>query len=179
VVSNRGRDIGPFLKMFRNHENVYDVIGHIHGKKSAHVAVEVGDRWREFTLQHLLGGSYPMADIILNQFASDSTLGLVFPEDPHLNDWDQNRKVADNLAKRMKIRRPLPTHFDFPVGTMFWARPKALRPMFDLNLTQRDYPEEPLPIDGTILHALERLLPFAAKKSGYRYATTHVPGCLR
>src|SRR5450432_2943984 len=179
VVSNRGRDIGPFLKMFRNHESIYDVIGHIHGKKSTHVAVEVGDRWREFTLQHLLGGSHPMADVILDQFAGDSTLGLVFPEDPHLNDWDENRQVADSLAKRMRIRRPLPTHFDFPVGTMFWVRPKALRPMFELNLAARDYPEEPLPIDGTILHALERLLPFAVEKSGYRYATTHIPGCLR
>jgi len=179
VVSNRGRDIGPFLKMFRNHEGIYDVIGHLHGKKSAHVASAVGDRWREFTLQHLLGGSYPMADMILNQFANSSTLGLVFPEDPHLNDWDENRDIADRLAKRMKMRRPLPTHFDFPVGTMFWTRPEALRPMFDLNLTARDYPEEPLPIDGTILHALERLLPFVAEKSGYRYATTHIPGCLR
>lgn len=179
VVSNRGRDIGPFLKMFRHQEDIYDIVGHMHGKKSAHVVSEVGDRWREFALQHLLGGLHPMVDVILNQFANDPTLGLIFPEDPHLNDWDENRKVADSLAKRMKIRGPLPMHFDFPVGTMFWARPKALGPMFDLNLTQKDYPEEPIPIDGTILHALERLLPFAAEKSGYRYATTHVPGCLR
>jgi hypothetical protein len=179
VVSNRGRDIGPFLRMFRAHEGVYDVIGHMHGKRSAHVAIEVRERWRDFMLQHLLGGSHSMADIILDQFANDPTLGLVFPEDPHLNDWDKNRPIAETLARRMKIRRPLPTHFDFPMGTMFWARPKALRPMFDLNLTQKDYPDEPLPIDGTILHALERLVPFAAEKSGYRHATTHVPGSMR
>ena len=28
----------------------------------------------------------------------------------------------------------------------------------------------------TILHALERLLPFVAQHQGYKYATTHVPG---
>jgi lipopolysaccharide biosynthesis protein len=151
----------------------------MHGKKSTHVASVAGDRWREFALQHLLGGSYSMADTILDQFSDDSSLGLVFPEDPHLNDWDENRAMGEYLAKKMKIRGPLPAHFDFPIGTMFWARPEALKPMFDLNLGFKDYPAEPLPIDGTILHTLERLLPFAAEKAGYRYATSHVPGSLR
>jgi lipopolysaccharide biosynthesis protein len=179
VVANRGRDIGPFLDKFRNHESIYDVIGHLHGKKSPHVDSSIGDRWREFVLQHLLGGTAPMADVILQHFADDPKLGLVFPEDPHLNDWDENREMADALAKRMKIKMPLPTQFDFPIGTMFWARPQALKSMFDLKLTERDFPPEPLPIDGTILHALERLLPFSNAKAGYRYATTHVPGHLR
>jgi glycosyltransferase involved in cell wall biosynthesis len=179
VVANRGRDIGPFLEKFRNHENIYDVIGHLHGKKSPHVDSAVGDRWREFMLQHLLGGASPMADVILRHFADDPKLGLVFPEDPHLNDWDENREMGDALARRMKISMPLPTHFDFPVGAMFWVRPRALKPMFNLRLTQQDYPPEPLPIDGTILHALERLVSFSNQKAGYRYATTHVPSCLR
>jgi lipopolysaccharide biosynthesis protein len=39
-----------------------------------------------------------------------------------------------------------------------------------------DYPPEPLPHDGTILHAIERLLPFVARHAGCRFATTHVPG---
>ena len=69
-----------------------------------------------------------------------------------------------------------PPFFNFPVGTMFWARPKVLKSMFDLKLDWRDYPEEPIPIDGTILHALERLLPFAARHSGYRVASTSIPG---
>ena len=30
--------------------------------------------------------------------------------------------------------------------------------------------------DGTIMHALERLLPFVAQHVGYRLAVTHVPG---
>jgi lipopolysaccharide biosynthesis protein len=59
---------------------------------------------------------------------------------------------------------------------MFWARPRALAPLFGLRLDWGDYPEEPVPIDGTMIHALERLLPFAAGHAGFRYATTHVPG---
>ena len=57
---------------------------------------------------------------------------------------------------------------------MFWARPAVLKPMIDLGLTWDDYPPEPLPIDGTMLHTLERLLPFCAVHTGYDYATTYV-----
>jgi lipopolysaccharide biosynthesis protein len=79
----------------------------------------------------------------------------------------------------MGIATPLPHAFDFPNGTMFWARPAALEPLFALNLAADDYPAEPLPKDGTLLHALERLLPFAAEKAGYTVATTLVPGSVR
>jgi lipopolysaccharide biosynthesis protein len=76
----------------------------------------------------------------------------------------------------MGLQRPLLPFFNFPLGTMFWARPAALEPLFELGLDWNDYPAEPVPIDGTIMHALERLLPFVVQHRGYRYATTHVPG---
>ena len=75
----------------------------------------------------------------------------------------------------MKLEGELPPFFDFPGGTMFWARPEALKLLFDLGLDGNDYPDEPVPLDGTILHAIERLLPFVARQAGYRLLTTHVP----
>jgi lipopolysaccharide biosynthesis protein len=59
---------------------------------------------------------------------------------------------------------------------MFWTRPSALEPLLRLNFDWKDYPEEPAPLDGTTLHAIERLLPFAAREAGYKYATTYLPG---
>lgn len=51
----------------------------------------------------------------------------------------------------------LPERFVFPVGTMFWASPDYLRPFTALRPDwQREAPE-PLPADGTILHAIERM----------------------
>jgi glycosyltransferase involved in cell wall biosynthesis len=182
-VPNRGRDIAPFLTAL-GHSTLsgYDLVGHLHGKRSLHtqgVDRTYGERWRTFLWEHLLGGAHPMADRIAAAFAADERIGLVFPEDPNLVGWDGSRKAAEGVAARMGIATPLPHAFDFPNGTMFWARPAALEPLFALNLAADDYPAEPLPKDGTLLHALERLLPFAAEKAGYTVATTLVPGSVR
>jgi glycosyltransferase involved in cell wall biosynthesis len=178
VVPNRGRDIGPFFTAFPELLSEYDVIGHFHSKRSLLDAV-LGETWREFLWQSLMGDLYPMMDIIIERLTVDDGLGLVFAEDPHLSDWDDNLEIAKTLAKRMGIDDSLPPFFEFPNGTMFWCRPAALEPLFALKLDWHDYPEEPIAYDGTILHALERLLPFAARHAGYRLATTHVLGVTR
>jgi glycosyltransferase involved in cell wall biosynthesis len=180
IVPNRGRDFGPLLTaLAKDVTERYDVIGHFHGKRSFAVDGAMGEIWREFLWQNLIGERHPMMDVIVERFSRDAKLGLVFPSDPYLCGWDDNRAIADDLAKRIGIKASLPDFFDFPVGTMFWARVDALKPLFDLQVGWKDYPKEPLPIDGTTLHALERLLPFVVRHTGYRFATTHVPGVTR
>ena len=180
VVPNRGRDIGPLLTAYASEiARDYDVVGHFHGKRSSAVDATMGETWREFLWQHLLGRRYPMMDIALSHFAEDEQLGMIFAEEPHLCDWDDNLTIAEELAAKAGLESPLPPFFEFPVGTMFWARPQALAPLMDLKLGWNDYPEEPIPNDGTILHALERLLPFAARKADLAFATVHIPGIMR
>jgi lipopolysaccharide biosynthesis protein len=175
VGGNRGRDLAPFLQGLRDgFYSGYDVVGHFHGKRSVHVESTTGDRWRKFLWEHLVGGEYAMADAILRVFAEEARVGLVFAEDPNLNGWDENLEIGKALATRMKLSQPLPMHFDFPIGTMFWARPDALKPLIRLNLGDADFPAEPLPIDGTLLHTLERIIPLAAAEAGFEYATTYV-----
>jgi lipopolysaccharide biosynthesis protein len=178
VIPNRGRDVGAFITgVGAKVAGQYDIIGHLHSKRSLFMRDDrIGERWREFILQHLVGGQHPMMDVIIGRMVNDQALGLVFPDDPHLSEWDADRAIGEEFAARMGIREPLPPFFSFPLGTMFWARSAALAPLFRLGLTWADYPEEPVPIDGTILHGLERLLPFVTQHSGYRIATTHVPG---
>jgi glycosyltransferase involved in cell wall biosynthesis len=182
VFPNRGRDIGAFLTGFgEDIASRYEIVGHLHGKRSVLVPKDptLGERWREFLWQNLLGDRHSMMDVVIGRLATEKTLGLVFADDPHLVDWTANREIAEGLAARMGITTRLPPFFEFPLGTMFWARTSALRPLFDLKLGWDDYPQEPVPYDGTILHALERLLPFVAHHAGYRFATTHVPGVTR
>jgi len=178
VVPNRGRDIGAFLTGFA--EDImknYDIIGHVHAKRRLYDPnPAVGETWREFLWQNLLGDLFPMMDTIIQRLTGDNTIGIVFPNDPHLHGWDLNREAAENLARRMGIKDKLPPFFEFPAGTMFWARVNAMRSLFELRFSWNDYPEEPVQGDGTMLHALERLMSFAVLPVGCRFATTHVPG---
>lgn len=175
VVPNRGRDIGAFLSGLKDvPARGYEIVGHIHGKKSLRLNSEGGDTWRTFLWEHLIGGQTAAGDACVGALLSDPGLGLVFPGDPNLCGWDANRDIAADLARRMGRTAPLPKAFDWPIGTMFWGRSKALEPLFALALDWADYPLEPVPEDGTILHALERLLPFAAEQAGFTYATSYL-----
>jgi glycosyltransferase involved in cell wall biosynthesis len=181
TVPNRGRDIGPLLTALADDIRSYDVVGHVHGKRSPYTGNHSlgglwGVSWRDFLWQNLVGGIYPMTDRILSAFAHDPKLGLVFPSDPNLCGWDENRDLATTIAARMGWVGQLPDHFDFPVGTMFWARVQALEPLLRLRLAWDDYPAEPLAHDGTLLHAVERLLVFSSELAGFHHAVTHVPG---
>ena len=181
VVPNRGRDIGPLLTTFgKKLSDSYDIVGHLHTKKSTDIQDSgSGKIWRLFLLENLLGGQHRMADIILRRMEADPALGLVFPDDPFVVDWTANREVAQTLADRLGLGRLPYTHFNFPVGTMFWVKVAALRPWVDLGLGWNDYPPEPVPYDGSMLHAIERLLPWVAEHEGLRIAVTNVPGMTR
>lgn len=117
-----------------------------------------------------------MLDLAAAIFCAHQGIGIVMAEDPHLVGWDKNRDLAEALAKRMQLAAPLDDFFDFPLGTMFWARPSALKPLLDLNLAWEEYPAEPLSNDGTLLHALERMVPYAARHAGLEIAGLRVPG---
>ena len=179
-VPNHGRDIAPLVTEFATALLDYDVIGHFHTKKSVHV---VGSNlvrdWVDFLAENLLGGKYRAMDKILSMFAQDRMLGLVFADDPNLIGWDRNLAFAEGLGRRIGIESLPEAFFPFPVGTMFWARPQALKPLFDVRLKWEDYPEEPLPIDGSMLHAVERLLPFIVEKAGFSRMVTYAPGVTR
>ncbi|MCJ8142810.1 glycosyltransferase [Ancylobacter sp. A5.8] len=178
LCPNRGRDIGPFLTGLADilSAGTYEVVGHLHAKRSLGVDAAMGERWRGFLWENLVGGRYAMLDRAAQAFDEDETLGLVFAEDPHVVGWNDNRAAATDLARRMGMKDPLPAFFDFPLGTMFWARPRALQPLLDLALDWTDYPPEPLAGDGTLLHAIERLIPLVTAQAGFTVAGLRVPG---
>jgi lipopolysaccharide biosynthesis protein len=106
-------------------------------------------------------------------------LGLVFADDPHQIGWDKNLPFAKPLAERLGITDLPEQFFSFPVGTMFWARAASLRKLFEAGLDWKDYPPEPLSIDGSMLHALERLLPSVVQHAGFERKVTYAPRITR
>ncbi|MCS0505315.1 rhamnan synthesis F family protein [Ancylobacter mangrovi] len=181
-VPNVGRDIGPFLTQF-GHRLVegYDMVGHVHIKKSEHVKSSAFVRaWSQFLLENILGGELGgnMLDQILHRAHEDERIGLIYPDDPHVIGWTRNMSHAEHIARSMGYDR-LPKAINFPVGTMFWMRTAALRPFVDLGLQWKDYPREPLPEDGSKLHALERLFSVIPTQQGWGTLLTNIRGVTR
>tara|TARA_Y100001954_G_C15805465_1_gene602384 strand:- start:431 stop:2767 length:2337 start_codon:yes stop_codon:yes gene_type:complete len=180
LTPNKGRDIGPFItEVGPMLDRKYHIYGHIHTKKSVHIDKNDAETWRNFLIVNLLGDKEnPMMDTIVNQMVSDKNIGMVFPYDPHCPKWDANYSIAQKIAKKMKIDK-LPEEFNFPVGTMFWAKKGSLSPLFNIGIEWDDYPIEPIGNDGTILHAIERLLPLITVKQGFKNKQTYIKGVSR
>ena len=182
VHPNRGRDVYPFLALCESILDNYDIIGHIHTKKSPHVrdGSNLVTRWREMLLGNLLGSNVcaDMLDRIVSHMNSHPSVQIVFPDDPHIIGWGKNLSFAKMMESPSDFAS-LPKYFDFPVGTMFWATSAYLDPFVRMALPERFTPEEPLPIDGTVLHAWERLLGAKAGSKPPGYALTFVPGLTR
>jgi hypothetical protein len=181
IVENVGRDYMPLLTVFGERLVAdYELIGHAHTKKSAHNFRYKADKWSFFLYESLLGGAKAGAamDQIIRAFQREPRLGLVFPDDPHVFGWEKNWESAQYWARALGIET-LPHNFNFPVGSMCWLRRDLLKALVDLRLTPRDYPPEPLPVDGTILHALERILGILPDKLGFYTKSIYIKGISR
>lgn len=166
---NRGRDILPFIRFLKlGLFDRYDAVCKLHTKRSPHR--QDGEAWRKQMLRGLLG---EMGDIAnhLQLIRNNPKLGLLGPsgtlipcDNPlHLG---SNSKIVHKLASRMglpddSLMRP------FFAGTMFWFRAAAFEKLRLSSLEETDFSIEMGQIDGTLAHALERLILPLVEKAGY------------
>lgn len=171
-VENIGRDVHPFHQQFVEHiQGHYDLVGHFHTKKSTDSADGIGDRWRRYLLGNLLGSLHATNEI-LEKF-NDLTVGLVFAEDAHCIDEADNGRAIETLLEPLGYSRR-PYYHTFPVGTMFWARVEALADLGRMAEDTFKIPE-PVPYDGTVLHAFERIIPQLTQETGFNVKRVFTP----
>lgn len=171
-VENRGRDMGPFFCAFGEEVSAHDYVAHFHTKKSPHMG-GMGNLWRGYLLRSLLGTSESIA-AILQRLENEPNLALVYAQTFNLipcmgHHWLANRAVCEKLLARLGYPPPPNIMFDYAVGSMFWARTKALRPLLDLGFTLDDFDPEAGQLDGTLAHALERLMGYVPTLNGYHH----------
>lgn len=173
AVGNVGRDVLPFLDQMRDVASDYDIIGHIHTKKTLHG--EYGNSWRKYLLQNLLGSKELVTDIF-NAFLADERIGLVFPQPFYVVkrqvEWGSNMDIAERALEQLELDIALPDDILFPVGNMLWFRPEAVHQLFALNTSDFHAPEDDGKVDGTIMHTIERLWIYIAKANGFRLLLT-------
>jgi len=170
VFENRGRDILPFLHVANRllDEGVSTVLK-LHGKRSTHRPD--GEIWRRELLDKLLAPE--RATRIAAAFRDDTTLGLICAEG-HLQPldyyWGANQANVEYLTRRLGIPAPDVEHDSFIAGSMLWLRPAALRPLLDAHLDIEEFEPEAGQLDGTLAHAIERVLTLSAAAAGFRTA---------
>ncbi|PWB82235.1 MAG: hypothetical protein C3F08_00195 [Candidatus Methylomirabilota bacterium] len=170
LVENRGRDIAPMLCHFGARLATYDYICHVHTKKSVYTHGTM-DGWREYLFRQLLG-SEDQVRRIFSMFQQDPTVGMIYPQNykylPYWgNTWLSNRALGLHMCRQMGIANVPEGYFDYPAGSMFWARGKAVQDLFSAGVRLTDFPEEAGQTDGSPAHCVERLLVLAARHAGY------------
>lgn len=156
---NQGRDIAPMLCTFKTDLQRYDFMLHIQTKKSPQDKSLVG--WRRFILNHLLRSKDAVTYIL--QCLNDD-VGIIAPPDYifcyDITGWTQNLNQAQKIINRSKLNLCLEKEVPmvkFPQGSMFWCKTDYLKELFNIKWDYKEFESEPLPFDGTVAHALERL----------------------
>lgn len=166
---NCGRDIAPLICTFGERFSKYDVILHMHTKKSPHSSNVA--KWRTHLLDHMLFSEDYVKNLLV-MLRGD--IGFICASD-YLSSlqnsgWGKNKEIAQKLLEKCHIDIDLDKNYpsvEFPMGTFFWARREALLPTLSLKIGYNDFPPEPIGIDGSLAHAIERLLFVLAGNTGY------------
>lgn len=175
---NRGRDISALLVAFREIILTYKYVCFIHDKKAKGYKKEVQretDAWIEGMWSNLLASEKYIYNII-NILETHMELGLLVPPEmagiwcnhAYADMWKTDFQNTLRLAEVLKLDSNIST--DYPlitVGTVFWCRVDALKKLFAVDWKYEDFQEEPLPLFGTLGHAVERILGFVAQDAGY------------
>jgi hypothetical protein len=170
-VPNRGRNFGPLLVEFSKNILSYDLFCHIHSKKSLYSGKQQ-TQWFKYLIEYLIRDKEILRKT-LGHFNSDKALGIFFPTTfwnlpIWATHWLKNRGLGRQVLREAYSIEDTESFFPYPVGGMFWARPESLRDLLEKNWIYDDFPPEPLPDDGTILHVIERILPKIAEKNQFR-----------
>ena len=116
----------------------------------------------------------------MSTFETDSNLGFLTCHPPYHGEYKNLFFIANfwsgaclektvELAEKLGISKNLIDEKLSPpaIGSVFWCRTDAIKKLTSPNWTVEDFPAEPMPTDGTISHALERIFPFVAQIEGF------------
>ena len=170
-TKNIGRDFSPMFIVFKNDILKYDYLLHMHTKKSIRTG-QVQDGWRNHMLEGVLG-SEKLVMKIFTHFESDNKIGLIYPETYYdmpywAHTWLKNRSMCNEIANKLNFSLS-DKYIDYSVGSFFWTNVKAISKFLNLNYKWDDFGKEEGKADGTLAHAIERMIPQIVLNSGYSY----------
>jgi rhamnosyltransferase len=179
VVTNDGRDQSAFLIGCRDVllSDNYDLVVKLHSKKTPQDGFNVGRHFKSQQFDNLLASPGYTANL-LALFQRESGLGLVYPPMIHIGypsmgrGWWSNKPGFEVLARELGIRVPLDDISPLaPYGSMYIARPEALRPLVEPEWRYEEFGGAEAYRDGGLAHILERMPSYIAAELGYHTRT--------
>lgn len=175
LVQNRGRNFGPMLVEYHERLQEFDLVVHLHSKKSLHLNSSLAQAWADESWK-LLFEEPKLLERCLAIMSSRSDLGILYSSTrsfmpPKAFGWGG----AKDAAKAWFSSHPdisIPSgRFPFPAGGMFLARAKAIQPVLETPFSYEDFPIENGQLDGTYQHAIERIIGIVPRQLGFVHCT--------
>ena len=177
VPKDRGREISALLVACKDFLMNYEYLCFVHDKKNnaGEPHRTVGQSFMDILWENTIKNDIYIENV-LKKFDEEPRLGILAPPAPYMamffttgaNGWTTCFDETKKLAKRLKLECNMDLNNQpFVFGTTFWCRTDALKPLFESGIGYEDFCEEPMPVDGTISHAIERIFPYIAQSRGY------------
>ncbi len=177
VIPNRGRDVSAFVIESKAYIMDYDLVCFMHDKKVGQLKPgSIGEGFSYKCFENMLASKHFVKNVI-KTFKDNERMGMLMPAPPNHGDyyitlgleWGMNYEITKKLADKLELKVDISEKKEpvSPLGTMFWVRPEAMKKLFSYGFSYEDMPEEPNNIDGTLLHAIERIYGYVVQDAGY------------
>jgi len=191
VVQNRGRELAALLVGLAGKLRDFDLVAFVHDKRSSHwPSFSIGQAFRDNLWDNMLASPAYVANVLAT-FRENASLGVLVPPTPIHGpyfaaigrEFTSCYSVVEELHRKLRLASPIsPDFLPYTMGSCFWFRPQALAPLLEHPWRYEDFSQEPMADDGTISHAIERIIGFVAQDRGFltgwvmsqRYANTEV-----
>lgn len=184
VSKYRGREWAAFLLLDRQYMEKYDYCCLIHDKKSAQMFYPtVGKSFCDNLWENCLKNPKYVGGI-LETFEQKEWVGLMVPPEVYhgtyfytaIDFWTICFHGTKNLLEKLGAEVPLDEEKPpVAVGSAFWCRCNAIKKLIQMDIKEEDFPEEPMPVDGSFNHCLERAVPYLAQQEGYYTCSIMTP----
>lgn len=165
---NRGRDIAPFLlhqlpaAIKTGHKHFVKV----HTKKSPQL--HQGSTWGHHLITSLINLDFLRS---LDEELSDPSIALLAPKGSLMPSSVELRQNSDHLAELLKSQKIDPHRIlkqPFIAGSMMAGKIQSIKDLVEIKVSMNDFELECGQTDGTLAHAIERLLSWTATNKGLK-----------
>ena len=173
VTPNVGRNFGPLFVEFSRELMKYDSFIHVHSKKSVH-SPKFADKWLKRNSDLLLSqrGIERVYQILINK----PSIGLVYSDASDLLRginfrWGRSKSAGSLFFQNREGFEKIKWsgRLSFPAGGMFWVRTESIRPLLEIDWKYEMFPAELGQGDGTLQHAIERMLGALSRSRGFEH----------